>query len=131
MTRLDHQRLHFPYCRSKADHQRMGHDGMTDVELADFPDGRHRLYVVVAQAMPGIHHQPQIDPDNGRMPDARQLTLPDVVTLGIGIAPGMQFDHCGTGFVRRLICSSSGSMNSDTRMPLACNCRVKSAIRSK
>ena len=55
--RRDDQRLHLRHRLLEADEQRMGDDGVADVQLVDPGDRRHRLGVVVVQAMAGVDDQ--------------------------------------------------------------------------
>lgn len=65
---------------------------MADVQLVDALDRRHRLDVVVMQAMAGVDDQPLGQANSNAVDDTLQLLGHFTGRLGIGITPGVQLD---------------------------------------
>jgi len=72
---------------------------MAYVELDDFPDRRDRLYVVIMQAVPGVHGQAELRAEArpGDQPHEFFRLLP---AGRIGVGAGVQLHHRGADLLR-------------------------------
>ena len=112
------QGLHLGDRTFETDEQRMRHQRMADVQLVDALDRRHRLDVVVMQAMAGVDDQAVLQTAVDPVADARQLAggllehdgrgspvfrrvqgrlqQPQLGHHGLVVAPGVQGDRRAT-----------------------------------
>ena len=84
--------LHFLDRLLEADEQRMGDDGVADIQLVDATNGGDGFGVVVMQAMPGVDDQSVTQAGLDTVANPRELAGPLGNAVGIGITAGVQFD---------------------------------------
>ena len=73
MSGREKQRFHLCYRTGKAVENRLGDDGMTDVELNELLDRGDRRCVVIVQAMTTVNDQPATCRVCGRRADSSKL----------------------------------------------------------
>ncbi len=84
--------LHLHHRLLETDEQRMGDDGVADVQFVHAGNRRHRLDVVVMQAVTGVDDQAMGQAARHAVADPRQLPARLVRVMGIGVTAGMQLD---------------------------------------